>query len=131
MLPSGSKKKRRNAVEIENFKRALQNKANELRSSQISKDQIAIERNAELLDEIQRTSDREIAMTFMTKDWQTAMLVTEALKRIDLGEYGVCIECDEQISERRLKAIPWAKFCIRCQEKADNEAALFELQEAA
>ena len=108
-------------MNIQNYKRALESKADELRHSQISKDQIAIERNAEILDEIQRTSDREIAMAFMTRDWLTASLVSEALERIKTGEYGVCAECEEPINERRLNAIPWAKFCIRCQEIADEK----------
>src|SRR4051812_19576019 len=118
-------------MNTQNYKRILMAKANELRQSQITKDQIAIERNAELLDEIQRTSDREIAMASMTIDWRTSSLVNEALKRIDSGEYGTCSECEEPISERRLNAIPWAKFCIKCQEKADQQADAFELSEAA
>jgi len=118
-------------MNIQNYKRILMAKANELRQSQISKDQIAIERNAELLDEIQRTSDREIAMASMTIDWRTSSLVSEALKRIETGEYGICSECEEPISERRLNAIPWAKFCIKCQEEADKRVDAYELSEAA
>lgn len=118
-------------MNIQNFQQALFSKARELRNSQISKDQIAIERNAELLDEIQRTSDREIAMASMTLHWQTAALVSEALRRIENNEYGMCSECEERISERRLKAIPWAKYCIRCQEQADRKASEFELSVAA
>ena len=118
-------------MNIQNLQKALLAKADELRQSQLSKDQIAIERNAELLDEIQRTSEREIAMASMTRDWHTAGLVASALQRIQIGEYGLCTECDEEISERRLNAIPWAKFCIRCQELDDNNALRFELAEAA
>ena len=118
-------------MNTQNYKRVLLAKASELRQGQISKDHIAIERNAELLDEIQRTSDREIAMASMTIDWHTAMLVSEALKRLANGEFGVCAECDEPIGERRLNAIPWAKFCIRCQEKADSKQGVFEIAEAA
>src|ERR1035438_4792386 len=118
-------------MNIQNYKRALLAKAEELRHSQISKDQIAIERNAEVLDEIQRTADREIAMTFMTQDWLTASLVAGALRRIDAGEYGVCVECDEPINPRRLNAIPWAKRCIRCQERADRAAQEAQFEEAA
>jgi len=84
-----------------------------------------------LLDEIQRTADREIAMTFMTQDWQTASLVSEALRRINTGEYGTCAKCDTEIGERRLKAIPWAKYCIRCQEVADRQNSELELSTAA
>lgn len=114
-----------------NYERALLAKANELRRSQVSKEEIAIERNAELLDEIQRTSDREIAMASMTRDWHTATLVAEAVDRIATGDYGFCAECEEPISERRLNAIPWAKFCIRCQEEADRKNAAMQFAEAA
>ena len=42
--------------------------------------------------------------------------VEEALLRVREGTYGVCQECDEPISPKRLQALPWAKFCVRCQE---------------
>ena len=118
-------------MNIQESKRALLNKANELRQGQISKDEIAIERSAEMLDEIQRTSDREIALAVMTADWHTASLVAAALKRIEADEYGLCVACEEPIGQRRLTAIPWAKFCIRCQGVEDNKTDTSELAEAA
>ena len=42
--------------------------------------------------------------------------VEEALMRVKDGTYGVCQECEEPISQKRLQALPWAKFCVRCQE---------------
>ncbi|MGH9659042.1 MAG: TraR/DksA family transcriptional regulator [Bryobacteraceae bacterium] len=42
--------------------------------------------------------------------------VDESLRRIQDGSYGVCQECEEAISSKRLQAVPWAKFCVRCQE---------------
>ena len=42
--------------------------------------------------------------------------VEEALLRVREGTYGVCQECAEPISPKRLQALPWAKFCVRCQE---------------
>lgn len=42
--------------------------------------------------------------------------VEEALLRVKEGTYGVCQECEEPISPKRLQALPWAKFCVRCQE---------------
>ena len=118
-------------MNIQNLQRALLAKAKELRNSQISKDEIAIERNAELLDEIQRTSDREIAMASLTRDWHTTAQVAAALQRIETGEYGTCAQCEETISDRRLNAIPWAKFCIRCQEEVDRQSVRYEMSEAA
>ena len=131
LMPRKGQQNGENQVNTQNHKRVLLAKANELRSGQLLRDHIAIERNAELMDEIQRASDREIAMASMTRDWHTAILVSEALERISTGEYGVCAECDEPISERRLNAIPWAKFCIRCQEKADSKQNVYEMAEAA
>lgn len=42
--------------------------------------------------------------------------IKEALERIDDGSYGVCAECEKPISPKRLQAVPWAKFCVQCEE---------------
>jgi DnaK suppressor protein len=42
--------------------------------------------------------------------------VEEAMARVQEGTYGICQECEEPISPKRLQALPWAKFCVRCQE---------------
>ena len=44
--------------------------------------------------------------------------VEEALKRLELGEYGRCLGCGEAIPPKRLEAIPWARFCMACQDAA-------------
>jgi len=46
--------------------------------------------------------------------------VRAALHRIDEGMYGVCLHCEEDISPKRLNAVPWAPYCIACQETADR-----------
>ncbi len=42
--------------------------------------------------------------------------IDRALERVAGGHYGVCEGCSEDISPARLKAIPWARYCVRCQE---------------
>jgi DnaK suppressor protein len=42
--------------------------------------------------------------------------VEEAMVRVREGSYGICQECEEPILPKRLQALPWAKFCVRCQE---------------
>ncbi len=42
--------------------------------------------------------------------------IERALKRVAGGTYGVCEGCGEEISANRLKAIPWARYCLTCQE---------------
>lgn len=43
--------------------------------------------------------------------------VDAALRRIERGTFGVCLECEEPISNKRLEAVPWARYCIPCQER--------------
>lgn len=43
--------------------------------------------------------------------------VNNALRRLETGEYGVCDDCGDSIAEKRLRAVPWAAYCIDCQDK--------------
>jgi DnaK suppressor protein len=43
--------------------------------------------------------------------------VSDALHRVDHDHYGICMECDEPISAKRLEAVPWARYCVACQER--------------
>ena len=45
--------------------------------------------------------------------------IDEALLRLEEGTYGICEDCGREISEARLKAVPFARRCIQCQEKAE------------
>jgi len=48
-------------------------------------------------------------------------LIEAALRRIAEGSFGVCVTCGEEIKERRLEALPWTQFCLRCQEVIEEE----------
>jgi DnaK suppressor protein len=43
-------------------------------------------------------------------------LLDEALRRIDAGDYGECVLCGKEIAIARLEAVPWARYCVDCQE---------------
>ena len=43
-----------------------------------------------------------------------------ALARVADGSYGICLHCEEEIKPKRLDAVPWTKYCIRCQEASDR-----------
>jgi RNA polymerase-binding transcription factor len=47
-------------------------------------------------------------------------MIDAALKRIQADEYGVCANCQEELQQKRLEAVPWAKHCIACQEKMEQ-----------
>jgi DnaK suppressor protein len=48
-------------------------------------------------------------------------MVEEALQRISNGSFGVCASCGDDISARRLDALPWTQYCLRCQEALEDE----------
>jgi len=53
----------------------------------------------------------------------TLRLIDVALHRIADGSFGVCVGCGDDIKTRRLRAVPWTQFCLRCQEVLEQEAA--------
>jgi DnaK suppressor protein len=103
----------------------------ELQSRKIRREDVAIEKHAEALDELQESADRVLALNSMTRIWEMSSLITEALARIENQTYGVCAECEEQISEKRIAALPWAKYCIGCQESIDSAAPSIRWDHAA
>jgi DnaK suppressor protein len=105
---------------VQEAKKHLLTKAKDLAHKSEAKDEIAIEQDAEMMDAIQRTADRELALDSLSRNWKSAALVSQALQRIEKGMFGICTECEEPIAEKRLKALPWARCCIVCQERCDR-----------
>ncbi len=48
-------------------------------------------------------------------DRATLQMINEALERIEDKSYGTCVHCEEPIQAKRLEAVPWAIYCLRCQ----------------
>ena len=65
--------------------------------------------------------DIELALIQMRAE--TLGRIDEALVQLDAGEYGLCVECDEEISERRLRALPFAVRCTACEERREQGEA--------
>jgi DnaK suppressor protein len=64
--------------------------------------------------------DREFLLSLTELEQQRLKLVDEALRRLDRGEYGLCVQCERPIRPKRLEVQPWARYCVRCQELADR-----------
>ncbi|MFA5865614.1 MAG: TraR/DksA family transcriptional regulator [Phycisphaerae bacterium] len=54
--------------------------------------------------------------------------VERAIGKLDTGEFGVCEMCEKAIPSKRIKALPWARCCLECQEKEDRIGALKRLR---
>jgi DnaK suppressor protein len=87
------------------------------------RESIHIHQVADPLDVTQQAAEREVALHSLDRESALARRLRSAIKRVNDGSYGVCLECEEEIAPERLKAIPWAELCIRCQEAADRSGA--------
>lgn len=65
--------------------------------------------------------DEFISVHMNRLEWLNLRRIEAALERLERGEYGICEECGEAISPRRLEAIPWASLCVSCQELAGEQ----------
>ena len=64
--------------------------------------------------------DRELALMLADREREKLTYVDNALKRIELGTYGICESCDEEIDRDRLLAMPFTKLCLSCQEDLER-----------
>jgi len=110
-----------NQTELEKYKRMLQAKQAELSVGlRNNREDIAIQKTPDALDEVQLAGERELAIRTLDRESSLLRNVRGALTRIADGSYGTCLHCDEEIKPKRLEAVPWTKYCIRCQEAADR-----------
>jgi len=109
-----------NRTDLEKYKRILEAKLVELSDGQRNRDEILIEKTPDALDEVQLAGERELAIRNLDREASLLRNVRAALFRINDGSYGICLHCEEEIKPKRLDAVPWAGYCIRCQEAADR-----------
>src|ERR1700678_4432829 len=107
-------------TELNKFKEVLETKQAELTQVLRNRDGIAIEKSPDALDEVQNAAERELAIRNLDRESNLLRNVRAALHRMDEGTFGVCAHCEEDITIKRVNAVPWAAYCIQCQEIADG-----------
>lgn len=63
-----------------------------------------------------RNYSKNVMLAVSENESRQLALIDEALLRIEDEEYGVCQNCEKEINPKRLAAIPWARFCLNCQQ---------------
>ncbi len=63
-----------------------------------------------------RNYSKNVQLAVSENDSRQLELINEALERLEEEEYGVCQNCETEINPKRLAAIPWARYCLDCQE---------------
>jgi DnaK suppressor protein len=107
-------------IEANRFRGILTAKVAELERFTRHREGIAVERSADQLDEIEAASQRALAVCNLDREFNQLRGARAALRRIEDGSFGICQGCDEDIHPKRIAAVPWATFCIRCQEAVDH-----------
>ena len=74
----------------------------------------------DLADKAANSYTKEFLFGMTNTDRKIVNMIDAALKRIQVEEYGVCANCQEEMQQKRLEAVPWAKHCISCQEKMEQ-----------
>ncbi len=101
-----------------------------------------LEKQAELISVVQKTEDygrqanteaegmdladkassaytKEFMFSKSDGDRQLLQEVVDALRRLDKGDFGDCMNCGEAVEQKRLEAVPWSPFCLSCQAEAE------------
>ena len=108
--------------ELQKFREVLTNRVVELERITRQRDGITVERTADQVEEVVLASERALAVTNLDRDCGQLRNARAALGRIQDGSFGICQQCDEDIHPKRLSAVPWAAFCIHCQEAVDRNS---------
>jgi DnaK suppressor protein len=106
--------------EVNKFREVLEATVIELDRSARRREGIVVERTADEIDRLLLATERELAVQKLEAVSTKLREARAALRRIEDGTYGICLECDESISASRLRAMPSAALCIRCQETSDS-----------
>ena len=107
-------------ADIQQFRHTLETLLRALEQPLGKRDQIAIETSADALDQVQGAANREMAVRQLESESGRWRDVRQAIRRIDDGLYGVCLRCESDISLKRLSAVPWAAYCLKCQDQAEH-----------
>nr|XP_061803726.1 uncharacterized protein aq_250-like [Nerophis lumbriciformis] len=67
-------------------------------------------------DRANNSYNRELMFSLSDTERGMLLQVEAALERLDSGEFGACTHCNRSIGKPRLNAVPWARYCIDCQE---------------
>ncbi|MCR4396461.1 MAG: TraR/DksA family transcriptional regulator [Candidatus Saccharicenans sp.] len=111
--------------EKEEFRKLLLEKKNSIvkKLSQYYSDSKEIETDTalDLVDKAETSYTKEFLLGLTDSEREQLALIDQALDRLQ-SEFGLCLICHKEISKKRLKIIPWAPYCIECQEKKEGES---------
>ena len=124
MPSTAAKPAKMSKKELEKYRRLLDDKKASL-SQEIAKTRSAEEETTEestqdIADKAVSSYTREFLYSLTDGERGTLLQIDEALVRVDEGSFGFCTNCGQPMAEKRLTAVPWAPYCVDCQELAEK-----------
>ena len=124
MPSTATKAARMTKKEMEKYRRLLEDKKSSL-SSELAKTRSAEEETTEestqdIADKAVSSYTREFLYSLTDGERTTLLQIDDALVRVEEGTYGLCLNCGQLMTEKRLNAVPWAPYCLDCQELSEK-----------
>ncbi|HXJ44233.1 MAG TPA: TraR/DksA C4-type zinc finger protein [Bryobacteraceae bacterium] len=113
-------------TELSKLRSTLENRHAALVGFLHNRDAMNVVSSADSLDQIQNASERDMAIGDIERDTTRLRDVKDALQRMQLGTFGICSECEDEITAKRLAAVPWTNSCLACTEAADGIEPRFQ-----
>lgn len=121
-------------IRFDTYEKVLRKKAEEVRRSmsaqKVSQVVARLDVPSDEGDLSQQSHEEWIFLNRNTLEMKLLREVEEAVRRVEQGTYGICHDCEEPISAKRLDAVPWAKYCVTCQEQVAARAARGEYEDS-
>ena len=122
---------RERSRELKRLRETLEAKAAELQRGLQKREGIEVEIAADTTDTQQKAVEMELQIVNLERHSLLLRNIRAALHRIGSGTFGTCVACAEEISPRRLSAVPWTPYCLRCQELIDQGSPSISVEEVA
>ncbi len=91
-------------------------------SSKLSRNDLSVDASEtpDPVDLAVRNYSKNVMLAVSENESRQVILINEALTRIADDEYGTCQNCEKEINPKRLDAVPWARYCLSCQELVEQ-----------
>lgn len=99
-------------------KKEIMNQLNEFRNFSLELEPDIAE---DVGDRAEKSYTKEFLLSLSNNDRNQLLMIDEALRKIEKNEFGLCENCGQEIEKKRLEAVPWTPYCIKCQQKMEEE----------
>lgn len=109
--------------ELEAIKTELLGRKHELEEKliELSRERVTDDQVQDPGDQALSSTMESLRTSLQTAETEEYQRIVRALEKIDQGTYGICIDCNEPISEKRLRSYPNAARCLVCQEQFEDK----------